>query len=319
MKLPVPAKAGTQGVLRQLAPRLRGGRAILFAWLFTLTSCFATATFAAEGDFQAIPPLKHRVTDLTSTLSAADAGALESRLKEFEANKGAQIAVLMVPTTQPETIFDYTLRVAETWKLGRKGVDDAVLLVVAKNDRKIQILTGRGIQGTMTDAMSKRIISEYIAPRFRAGDYPGGLSQGVEKMISVLDGEELPAPKRRSSSVSSGGSHGDFSQSFVIVVIAALIVIPLFRMIMGRFVGAVSSAGLTGGAAWFLTGGAMFLPILVAVIVFMLALFSGLLGRGGGFGGGFGGFSGGGGGGGSSDSFSGGGGDFDGGGASGDY
>ena len=271
---------------------------------------------AAEGDPQPVPPLKARVTDLTATLSSADEARIGAKLAAFEAGKGAQIAVLIVGTTQPEAIFDYTLRVGETWKLGRKGVDDGVLFVVAKNDRKLQILTGPGLQGTLTDAMSKRIISEIVAPKFRSGDFAGGIENGVEKIISVLQGEALPPPQKKRVAAQST----NVENFFMIALAAAFVVGPLLRSLLGRFMGASATAGVTGAAAWWIAGGMLF-PIVIGVIVFAVVLMlgtSGILGRGGGLGG----WSGGGwGGGGSSDGggFSGGGGSFDGGGASGDW
>ena len=292
-------------------------------WLFRVVTMLAMwaavashVASAAEGDPQPIPPLKARVTDLTATLSSADEARIGAKLAAFEAGKGAQIAVLIVGTTQPEAIFDYTLRVAEAWKLGRKGVDDGVLFVVAKNDRKLQILTGPGLQGTLTDAMSKRIIAEIVAPKFRSGDFAGGIEQGVEKIISVLQGEALPPPQKKRVAAQSA----NVENFFMIALAAAFVVGPLLRSLLGRFMGASATAGVTGAAAWWIAGGMLF-PIVIGVIVFAVVLMlgtSGILGRGGGVGG----SSGGGwGGGGSSDGggFSGGGGSFDGGGASGDW
>jgi uncharacterized protein len=273
---------------------------------------------AAEGDLQKIPKLEKRVTDLAAALSESDEARISERIRAFEQKKGGQIAVLIVDTTSPEAIFDYTLRVAESWKLGRKGVDDGVLFVVAKTDRKIQILTGPGVQGVLTDAATKRIISEVVAPRFREGKYAEGIFNGVDKIAAVIDGEALPPPpkkKQASQSIDSGG--------FVVLgIFAAIFVAPVLRSLLGRFLGATATGGVTGAAAWFLLGGMAF-PIFIGVIVFVIALFAGLLnfsgGRGGGWGGGMGGGGFSGGGGGSSDSFSGGGGSFDGGGASGDW
>jgi uncharacterized protein len=291
---------------RHLLPRVL---VLLVAWM-------ALCVHAAEGDPQAIPKLDKRVIDQTATLSVADEARIAARLKEFEAQKGAQIAVLIVATTQPEAIFDYTLRVGEAWKLGRKGVDDGVLFVIAKNDRKMQILTGPGLQGTLTDAMSKRIISEIVGPKFRAGDFAGGIEQGVEKMIGVLQGEALPAPPKQRVAVESVNY-----QSFLMLgFVAALVVGPLLRSLLGRFIGATGTGAVTGLAAWFLAGGMVF-PIVAGVIIFFIVLMMGAMNFSGGRGGGgwsSGGWSGGSGGG-SSDSFSGGGGSFDGGGASGDW
>lgn len=293
-------------------------RAPIWRLLAICAAWMVLSIHAAEGDPQPIPPLKARVTDLTATLSTADEARIGGKLAAFEANKGAQIAVLIVGTTQPEAIFDYSLRVAEAWKLGRKGVDDGVLFVVAKNDRKLQILTGPGLQGSLTDAMSKRIIAEIVAPKFRSGDFAGGIEQGVEKIINVLQGEALPPPQKKRVAVQSG----NYENFFMIALAAAFVVGPLLRSLLGRFMGATATAGVTGAAAWWIAGGMLF-PIVIGIIVFVIVLMlgaSGILGRGGGFGGWSGGGIGGGGGGSSGDGgFSGGGGSFDGGGASGDW
>lgn len=293
-------------------------RRVLMRIFALLAVCAAFAVHAAEGDPQPVPPLKERVTDTTATLSSADEARIEAKLKQFEAQKGAQIAVLIVGTTQPEAIFDYAIRVGEAWKLGRKGVDDGVLFLIAKNDRKLQILTGPGLQGSLTDAMSKRIIAETVAPKFRSGDFAGGIEQGVDKIIAVLQGEALPPPQKKRVSVKNTNYEG----FLVVGVIAALFVGPLLRSLLGRFLGAGATAGVTGAAAWWIAGGLLF-PIAAAVIVFLVVLMMGAMNFSGGSGGSWsgGGWSSGGGSssGGSSDSFSGGGGDFDGGGASGDW
>ena len=302
-----------------IAMRQRAGiwhfLALVLASIFLWAS--APGAIAAEGDIAAIPKLVKRVTDLTATLSATDEARIEARLKTFEEKKGAQVAVLIVATTQPETIFDYSIRVAEAWKLGRKDVDDGVLFVIAKGDRKLQILTGRGTQGVLTDAISKRIISEIVAPKFRSSDFAGGIDDGVAKIIDVLQGEALPPPSEKKRTSAKQGSS---VETFLILgVIAALFVGPLLRSLLGRFMGASATAGVTGAAAWFLAGGLLF-PIVAGVIVFFIVMLMGAMNfsRGGG---GFipGGWSSGGSSGGSSDSFSGGGGGFDGGGASGDW
>ncbi len=306
-------------------------RLLLGGGLLALLSALAPGAQAAEGDLQAIPKLVHRVTDLTATLGEGDVARIEAHIREFEQKKGAQIAVLVVPTTQPEAIFDYTLRVGEAWKLGRKGVDDGVLLVVAKGERKIQILSGPGVQGTLTDAMSKRIVSDVIAPLFRKGDFAGGIDAGVGKIIAVLDGEQLPPPPQQRSRGRVSSSSDGIAQAFMVAIFAAFILGPLLRPFLGRLLGATTAAGVISLALWAVAG-SLIAAVVVGVIAFLITILSGLGGlggRGGGFGGGGfggggfggGGFGGGGfsGGGGGSDSFSGGGGSFDGGGASGDY
>jgi uncharacterized protein len=285
--------------------------------LLVMVAAFPVTAIAAEGDLQKIPKLEKRVTDLAAALAEGEEARITERIRVFEQKRGGQIAVLIVDTTTPEAIFDYTLRVAESWKLGRKGVDDGVLFVIAKGDRKMQILTGPGVQGSLTDAASKRIIAEVVAPRFREGKYGEGIYNGVDKIASVIDGEALPpSAKKKQATKSIDG--GEF---LVLGIFAAIFAAPVLRSLFGRFLGATATGGLTGAAAWFLLGGMVF-PIIIGVIVFVIALFAGLLnfsnGRGGGWGGGIGG-GGWSGGSGVSDSFSGGGGSFDGGGASGDW
>src|ERR1700716_3735022 len=160
------------------------------ACILALVICWAVA---AAADI-AVPPLSGRVVDQTGTLSSGDIDSLTQTLKALELRKGSQVAVLIVPTTQPETIEQYSIRVAEAWKIGRRKIDDGALLVVAKNDHKLRIEVGYGLEGALTDATSKRIIDEIITPRFRNGDFSGGISAGVDRMIRVIDGEKLPAP-----------------------------------------------------------------------------------------------------------------------------
>ena len=268
----------------------------------------------------AVPPLTGRVVDLTGTLDGSQKATLEQTLAAFEARKGTQIAVLLVPTTAPETIEQFSLRVAEQWKLGRKKVDDGAILVVAKNDRTLRIEVGYGIEGALSDVTSHRIISEVITPAFRQGDFYGGIRAGVERMIGVVDGEPLPAPPKRSSW--QDGSGGGIGSMIPIAFMLALVVGGVLRRMLGRFPGAVATGGVIGGLAWFVLG-ALSLAIVAGIIGFVFTLLGGgMVGRPGGwqsgrggFPGGFGGggFGGGGGGGG----FSGGGGSFGGGGASG--
>ncbi len=268
-----------------------------------------------------IPPLKSRVTDLTGTLSAQQKSALEQSLAEFETRKGPQIAVLMVPTTQPEAIEQYAVRVFESWKLGRKGVDDGVLLVVAKDDRKLKIETGYGLEGILPDAVAKRIIEDDIVPRFKQGDFYGGIRAGVDRIMRVVEGEKLPPPIGRTHPEAS--SHlGDW---FIPLVIVVLLAGGVMRAIFGRFVGASVVGTLAAIAGWAMIG-SLIAALVVGVIGFIVAMVSGSNfggGRsgwsGGGWGGGFGGGGFGGGGFGGGGGFSGGGGSSGGGGASGSW
>src|SRR5882724_11898140 len=151
---------------------------------------------AASGEV-AVPPLSAHVTDLTGTLSAQQIRDLESRLAAFERGKGSQIAVLILPSTQPETIEEYSIRVADAWKIGREKVDDGVILVVAKDDRKLRIEVGRGLEGAIPDALAKRIVSDVIVPRFKSGDFFGGIAAGSDALMALIAGESLPAPQSR--------------------------------------------------------------------------------------------------------------------------
>jgi len=259
----------------------------------------------------AVPPLTGHVTDQTGTLNPEQSAVLEQTLQAFEARKGSQLAVLIVPTVGPETIEQYALRVAEQWKLGRKKIDDGAILVVAKSDRALRIEVGYGLEGALNDATSKRIISEVITPRFQQGDFYGGITAGVDQMIRVVDGEPLPEPTG-----TPVGGVGNIGQYGPIIVIVALVLGGLLRTVLGRFPGALATGGVVAVVAWFVVG-----TVSIALIAGMMALFFTLLSGGmgglgagghhGGFGtGGFGrgGFGGG---------FGGGGGGFGGGGASG--
>jgi uncharacterized protein len=259
----------------------------------------------------AVPPVA-RVTDQTGTLSAEQKAALEQMLHAFETRKGSQIAVLMVRTTGGEPIEQYALRVAEQWKLGRKGVDDGALLAIAKDDRALRIEVGYGLEGALNDATAKRIIAEVITPRFREGDFFGGVSAGVDRMIKVIDGEPLPAPAKSAPQVD-----GDLFQFLPIVLIVAMVIGGLLRALLGRALGAVATGGAVGVLAWILAG-TLFIGVIAGLLAFFFTVVGGFRGAlpGGGFGhrGGWGGggFRTGGGGG-----FGGGGGSFGGGGASG--
>ena len=253
----------------------------------------------------AVPPLTQRVTDLTSTLDAQQIQTLASRLAEFEANKGAQLAVLIVPTTQPESIEQFGIRVVEAWKLGRKGVDDGALLLVAKDDRTLRIEVGYGLEGALNDATAHRIVDEIIVPRFKLGEFYAGIESGTAAMMQVINGEPLPPPRRAAAS-------GKYDIESLLFIAFGLVVVVggMLRALLGRFPAAALVGGGLGALAWFTVA-----PLLVALLVGLMAFVFVLLGGGGrglgGYGGGFGrGGSGGGG-------FSGGGGGFGGGGASG--
>jgi len=261
----------------------------------------------------AVPQLATLVTDLTGTLTKEQTASLELRLQSFEARKGSQVAVLLVPTTAPEAIEQYALRVAEQWKIGRKKADDGAILVVAKNDRALRIEVGYGLEGALNDATANRIIREVIAPRFREGDYYGGINAGVDRMLRVIDGEPLPEPASPVPQV--GGSIG---QSLPILLIVAMVVGGLLRRMLGKTIGSITAGGAVGAVAWFLVG-AVSIAVMAGILAFIFTLVGGGAGRGvrGGFPGGFGGGGLGRGGGFGGGGFRGGGGGFGGGGASG--
>ena len=292
---------------------------LLGAAAFLLAALAPPGTAAA--DAAAVPKLTARVTDLTGTLTTKERDALEERLRGFEQAKGSQVAVLLVPTIGSETIEEFAGRVTDEWKLGRKGVDDGVLFVIAKQERKMRIHTGRGVQGTLTDALSRRIIADIVAPHFRTGDFAGGIEAGVDAIMKAIEGESLPLPEKKAQAkVDSLSSYSDF---LWIGFFAIPIVAMFLRGIFGRFFGASLTSGLTGIAGWLVFGSLAF-GIVAALAAFFFALFlgTGVGGRRGGWiPGGGGGFSGGGGGGWSSGGggFSGGGGSFDGGGSSGSW
>ncbi len=287
---------------------------------------FATIAFAADGDPQPVPRLAARVTDLTDTLSAAQKQALESELAALEREKGAQLGVLIVPTTQPEDIAQYGIRVAEAWKLGRKGVDDGAILIVAKNDHRVRVEVGTGLEGAIPDAAGARIVREYVAPKFRANDYYGGIEDAVGALTKLIRGEPLPPPLTDDGARGRRMPHDLFNAAIFAFFVGMWARVLLARVRAAPRAGLVGAA--TGGAAWLLSGVVPF-GLVLGVFGLVLGLFGGGGGGfanrggwggwgGGGFGGGGfggGGFGGGGGGGG----FSGGGGGFSGGGASGSW
>lgn len=255
-----------------------------------------------------IPALKARVTDPGAVLEAAARERIEESLRAFEALKGAQLAVLIVPTTAPETIEQYGIRVAESWRLGRAGIDDGLLLIVATGDRALRIEVGYGLEGVVPDAVARRVIDETITPHFRRGDIAAGIDAGMQQLMRIIDGEPLPPPPAAGPSARS--------PELVMVVFFALLSLgAVLRRVFGRLVGACIAGGVMAAVAWLVFGVAV-IALFIGLFAFLFVLLPGS-GRGGrwssgGFGGG--GFGGGGSGGGG---FGGGGGGFGGGGASG--
>jgi uncharacterized protein len=292
---------------------------MVLALLAVIAVSYAAELFGA--DLQQIPPLTARVTDTTGTLDASQKQTLETSLATLEQRKGAQLAVLMVPTVKPEEIEQYSIRVVDAWKLGRKNVDDGVLLIVAKNDHRVRIEVGRGLEGAIPDAASARIIREYITPKFRAGDFYGGVVDATDALTKLIDGEPLPPPLAEERS--ARGTSDVFNTITTVLFVAIWL-----RAMFGGLPAAPRAGivGLVSGAVAMFFGGILALAIVCGLFGALLGVLGGSGGGGfarrggwggfggGGFGGGGGSWSGGGGGG-----FSGGGGGFSGGGASGSW
>lgn len=285
--------------------------AAAWRWSALLVAALLAASFGVAAQ-QPVPPLTGHVVDTTGTLEAGALLGLDDKLAAFEARKGSQIAVLLVRTTSPEALEQYSLRVAEEWRIGRGGVDDGIVLVVALDDRRMRFEVGYGLEGAVPDALARRIIAETIAPRFYEGDFAGGLEAGLDALLGVIDGEALPVPVARESDVEPFAA-------LPIILMLALVLAPLFRRLFGSLFGALALGTGAGLIVW-LVSSVLFASLVAGLMVFVLAL-TGIGGRAGrwasgrggwGMPGGFGGGRGGGG-------FRGGGGRFGGGGASGGW
>ena len=307
---------------KSLALVFKALAALVFAWACLIAGPVAFAQNSAGTQLQPVPELTGRVIDQSGTLSSSDVQSLSDQLKKLEDDTGAQVVVLMLPSTAPEDIAAYAWRVASSWKLGRKEIGDGTLIVVAKNDRRMRIEVARKLEGAIPDIMASRIIDEAMKPRFRADDYAGGLSAAIAQMSLLIHGEKLPAPKQQSQRPSKSlWQYADFL--LPLLFFGFPIGIAIARAIFGRVLGSVVLAGLAGVAAYLITA---------SVVVGIVAAFFGLvftllsnISRGGGggpyisTGGGGGGWSGGSSGGGGGGFSSGGGGSFGGGGASGGW
>ena len=254
----------------------------------------ALASAAGAADLVPVPPLKARVNDLTGALSAGQIAALDTELRAFEQKKGSQIAVLMLPSTQPETIEQYSIRVAESWKIGRAKVDDGVILVIAKNDQRLRIEVGYGLEGAIPDVVAKRVIREVIAPHFLANDFYGGISAGAQSLMKLIDGESLPAPAQPQA-----GGTDDYQSLFAVLLAVVIVAGGVLKAVLGRTLGSVATGVAAGVVAWMLAG-VIVAAVIAGIIAFVFALAMGSGGRGyypGGSGGGGWGSGGGGGGG----------------------
>jgi uncharacterized protein len=236
--------------------------------VLALLLCWVSAAFAEV----AVPPLTGRVVDLTGTLSSDFITQQSGRLKDLERRKGSQVAVLIVPTTQPETIEQYSIRVAEAWKIGRRKIDDGALLVVAKNDHKLRIEVGYGLEGALTDVTARRIIDEMIVPRFKRGDFDVGIAEGITHMIGVIDGERLPPPAPEATHAPDLDWNA-LSSLGVFFLVGALFLGSFLRAVFGTLIGSTVTGGVVGTIAWLvvgsliagvLTGGVAFLFVLIA-------------------------------------------------------
>lgn len=281
----------------------------------------------------AVPPLTARVMDQTGTLAGADVAALEQQLKNFEQQRGTQIVVLLVTSTAPEDISDFTQRLGDAWKIGRRQVGDGLLLVVALNDRRLRIAPAKSLEGAVPDLAAQRIIDQVITPAFRQGDVAGGLRAGLSHLQARIEGEALPLPQAGAqSSKPTGAAEVDWLNLVVLLLVALPVVAGVLRRVLGQRLGALAAGGVVGVVVWVMTS-LLWLGVVAAMLGLMSALFMQALpsaavrrsqgrgrGRGGdfsGWGGGGSGHSGGWGGSGGGGFSSGGGGDFGGGGASG--
>jgi uncharacterized protein len=312
------------------APSLRGVSLARLTALVCALLLAVLALGAAAQDLVPVPKLEQRVTDLTGTLTPEQIASLDQRLAAFERTKGSQIAVLMVATTKPEAIEQYSIRVAEAWKIGRSKVDDGLILVVAKNDQRLRIEVGYGLEGVVPDAVARRVIRETIAPHFLSGDFYGGIVAGTDQLMRLVQGEALPPPRATPQQQRGGQGAEAFESYLVLLLVFTVIVGGMLTRILGRFVGATATGGIAGFLALAIAG-TLIAALGAGVLAFFFSMLFGGTGgtiargrRGGGWGGPVGGWGGGswgggGGGGWSGGGWSGGGGGFGGGGASGSW
>jgi uncharacterized protein len=307
--------------MRQQRSRRADIRNLLRLGTGLLGACLALGLCVAQAQgLVPVPPLESRITDQTGTLTAAEQSELEQKLAAFEQRKGAQVALLMVRSTQPESIEQYSIRVVDAWKLGRDKPDDGVLLLVAKEDRKLRIEVGYGLEGALTDATASRIINETIKPLFRQNDYFGGIGAGLQQIQDVIDGEVLPPPDKRWERPTD-----KVAKLLPLYLLLVFVGGSVLRALLGSGLGSVATGVSAGLLTWVLTqmlGAALLTGVIGLALTLVMGAAGGIStgGFGGGFGGGMGrgGFGGGGFGGGGG-GFGGGGGGFGGGGSSGSW
>ena len=304
--------------MKQLLRRALLACALIVALAFAINGALAQ-------DVLPVPPLSGRVIDQTGTLTPEQRSALDSKLAAFEAASGPQIVLLLVTATAPEDIASYAQRVADRWKIGRRDVGDGLVIVVAKNERKVRIEVAKALEGAIPDLAARQIIDSAIKPAFRADDYAGGLNAALDRLMERIRGEQFPAPQAHTTDASPGGA--DIESIAMFFFVAVPVLGGLVSRLFGRKLGALLTAGAAGGVAWWITaslviaaGAGLVALVLVGIVGAGSLINGGLRGRGGSSAGGWGGDSGGWSSGSSSGGFSsGGGGDFGGGGASGDW
>ena len=299
----------------------RAASLVAAAWLWSAaTGLSAQAWEAGTDGLLPIPPLTARVTDLTQTLAPAETAALEAKLADWETRTSNQLVVLMVPSTQQEPIEAYSLRVAEKWRIGRKGQDNGALFLIAKNDRKMRIEVGYGLEGVLPDVTANRIIREDVAPAFRDGKFAAGINAGVDRIIAVVGGEKASPVTEVAAKARRGGF--DIEQILFVLFFVVPVAGGVLRAMFGRVGGSMVGGASVGALVWLLAGSILF-GIIGAIIGFIVMALMGMGGgtahRGGGWTSTGGGFGGGSWGGGSGGGFSGGGGSFGGGGSSGSW
>jgi uncharacterized protein len=248
---------------------------LLKLWLAAALLLLSSLVFAQN--LVAIPPLTSPVIDQTGTLTADEIAGLEARLIQYQKTKGAQVQVVIVPSTKPEDIAQYGIRLVDAYKLGRKGVDDAVILIVAKDDRRVRIETQYGLEGAIPDIIANRIINEKIAPQFRVGNFFGGIQDGVDGIITRIDGEELPPPP-----VAPGQAvQPNFGAFITFVVIFSMVIGPVLRAIFGKYLGPLA-AGAGGGGIGYIIMSSLGFGIAGGFIAFLLTMLFGNARAGGG-------------------------------------
>ncbi len=243
----------------------------------------ACSSLAAAGELQAVPPLTRHVVDSAGLLKAGQAEQLDQRLLQFEQRAASQIAVLIVPTTAPEAIEQYSIRVFDAWKLGRKGVNDGVLILIASQDHRLRIEVGYGLEGAIPDAVAKRIIAETIVPRLRAGDAYGGLVAAVEQLEGLIRGEQLPG------SVQPAAAMPAWDQLLLPLFFGATFLGAILCLLLGRFFGALATGGILGAVVWFMSASLLAAGTALVLGLLYVLVTGGRVGLGGfgGFGGGW--------------------------------